>query len=258
VAHTATESVCADCGLVTDADPIDYSPDWGYADDPEENPERARPGNRAHGDRGLGSVRDGGATRDARRQDALNRRAKERKVDRNRRYATTEIHRMTTALELPRYLGDRGKRLFRAVHADGLNGRDLDTVAAAALLCACREAQAGRVAGEIAAVARADERPIQRRLRWVASETGTVLPPPDVAVRIRVVHGRLPEADSTARERAVDRLGDLDAQRVASASPSVVAACLLYDVGPWTQTTVAEAAGVTPTAMRQRRDKLQT
>jgi len=151
VERSATEHVCRDCSLVVEDTPIAHAPDWGRNDDPDSNPERASPSNRLHGDRGLGSQREGSG-RTQRRRDRINRHASRSKVDRNRRYATTEIHRMTTALELPRYVGDRAKRAFVTVHDDGLVGRDLDAIAAACLYLTVRQEQLGRTADEIAAV----------------------------------------------------------------------------------------------------------
>ena len=254
--HSPTETWWRDCGFVLEDSPVDHGPDWGY-DDAETDPERAAPGNRNHHDRGLGTdYQPGDSDPDEERRARIGRHVRlGSKTDRNRGYATTDIHRMTEALELPRWIGERAKRLFRQVHSEGLNGYDLDTVAAASLFTACRENQQGRTADEVADVARTDSATLRRRYRWVVDRCGVAVPPPDTAQRIRVVASKLP-ADADATERALARFDRIDDATLAGTAPSVVAATLLYQAGDWTQAVVCDAAGVTPPALRNCRELL--
>jgi transcription initiation factor TFIIIB Brf1 subunit/transcription initiation factor TFIIB len=175
------------------------------------------------------------------------------KRDRTRSYATTEIHRMAVALELPDHLADRGKHVFRQVHRreDGIEGYDADTVAGACLLAACRDADAGRVAADIAPVARANARSIRRRMLWVADTADVALTPPCLPARVRVIGTRL-DGGQQPIHRAVRQAHALDGATISGAKPSSLAAALLYETGPWTQATIADAADVTTTALRKR------
>jgi len=256
VTSTDTEHYCEECGLVVEESPVDRGPDWRSFADSERNPERAAPGNPNHADRGMGSTRhtQDATNRAGRRQDMLHRHARTgSKTERNRGYATTEIHRMTNALELPEYVGERAKLLFRKAHAEGINGKDLDTVAAACLYAACRRDGMGYTAGDIEEVARTEARPIRRRLYAVANLVDVEIPPPDVAQRLRVVAGRLTPTDREAIRAALTALEEMDDAEIHRGSPSVLVGLLLWQNGPWTQADVGEAAGVTPTAMRNRR-----
>lgn len=247
ITATATEHYCEACGLVTEDSPIDHGPDWRDFGDGD-SPERAMPGNRNHPDRGLGTDT---ATGHRRRDRIAGHTRSGSKRDRNRAYATGEIHRMTAALELPESVGERAKRVFRDLHgATSLEGYDLDTLAASCLYCACRKRQLGRTAGDVAAVARADERPIARRLWWVADVCGLEVPPPSAEARVRVVGARLDADRETVRD-AVGRISE-----DGSGSPSVRAALALYQSDKWMQKTVAEAAGVTPAAVRDCRKRV--
>jgi transcription initiation factor TFIIB len=249
IARTTTEHYCRDCGLVTDAAPIDRGPDWRYSDDPDDDPRRAAPGDRSLPDRGLGA--DAGTTGHARRDRIDRHAATGSKRDRSRAYATSEIQRMATALGVGDAVAERAKRVFRDLHAaQSLEGFDLDAIAPACLYYTLRERQLGRTAGDVAAVARADEQRVTRRLWWVADAVGLAVPPPSVRARVRVVAGRL-DADEPATRRAVDIVSD-----DVNAAPSVQAALALYRVGPWTQAEVADAADVTPAGLRKLRDRV--
>jgi transcription initiation factor TFIIB len=244
VEQNSIEAYCGDCGLVTEDSPVDRGPDWGYYDKHgDTDPGRAAPGNRNMADRGLGTETETGHDRRDRidRHTSLGSRR-----DKTRAYATTEIARMTSALELPRYVGARAKRVFRDLYgATSLEGQDVDAVTGACLYAACREEQLGRTAEDIATLARADERPITRRLWWVADEIGLEIPPPDVRQRTRVVGYRVGLSDA-AVDRAVELVGDVDSR----ASPSVLAAWACWQASHRTQADVADVAGVSRRAIQ--------
>lgn len=238
--------------------PIDHGKDWSISDDPDTERERAAPGNRNHNHRGLGS--------DYRAQEQGTAAARREKInhhvrmgssrDRNRGYASGEIHRMTVALALPEHVGKRAKRIFRDLHADtSLEGVSLDDIAAACLYAACRMHGMGRSPAEIETYARATERMIQRRLWWVAEKLNLEVPPPDVSARIRYIGGQLP-GGSQAVQQAVSHYRELDGTNTSSGSPTTLAAALLYMAGEWTQTEIAETAGCSPVGLRNRRDGL--
>lgn len=253
------ERVCPDCGLVIEADLIDHGPEWRGRYDPErEQQVRTKAGNRDLHDRGLGTVlsADGG-DRDAARRARIHQHARTGdKKDRNRGYATSEIQRMCVALDLGDDLATQAKRLFRAVHEEASQeGHDLDGLAAGAVYGVARIHQRGLAPDAVARIARADAAHITRDWRYLQREAGIEVPPPDPRQRIRVV-AREADVSSQARERAVSALDGLDAQSISNGSPSTLAAALLWLASEQTQAEVAEAAGVTPTGMRQRWHRL--
>lgn len=254
---TATEHYCNECGLVVEDRPIDRGPDWRNLDEGDDK-SHASPAGRDHRNQythGMGSDigRDGNFNA---RQRTINTRVKRgKKKDRNRGYATGEIHRIASTLDIPEHVRERAKRIFTDLHQDHLEGQNLDELAPACLYAACREYETGRVPSEIAEGARCDERPIRRRVWWVANELGLELPPPNVHNRIRVVADKL-RRDRKAVQRAIERLAELDGCAVSRGSPSTLAAALLYQAGEWRQADVADAAGVSCPGLRARRDEL--
>lgn len=253
--HTdGTEDVCQRCGLVVDTDALVREPEYRSFADDDRDPRHYAPGNPNRADRGLGTDLQGDTSGPAagRRHTIHNRAAAGSHADRNRDYATSEIRRVGVAAGLPRPLIARGQHLFRVVHAEGVEGYDLDVLAAASLLAACRDAQAGRTADDLEAAARADARQIRRRLLFVADRAGVLLRPPSVHARIRVVGGRLGVGFDVVREAVA-----IAPDEPAGNSPSGVAAAALWTVADATQERVCEVAGCTPATLRNRTDALE-
>jgi transcription initiation factor TFIIB len=240
------ERVCSQCALVVDTDRIDRGPDWGRddTDAPWDSGKHAKAAAPELADGGLGSVApDLGVTDAAEWQDRLTR---------NRAYATSEIRRIGSALELGLSTVREAQRTFVRLHKrDAVVGKDMDVLAATCLYTTLRKHQRGRTTDEVAAYARCDERPIARRHRWVCDELGLLVPPPDPKQRLRVVAGKLGAAHDTKR-RALRAFERVDEAELSRGSHSTLAAAVLYDVGPWTQADVAEAAGVSPKGLRKR------
>lgn len=254
---TRTEVVCLECGLVLEDSPIDHQPEWRNFDHREDK-SRAMPGNKNRADDGLGSRMGNQSERDRddERRRRLNKHARlQGHRSRNRDYTTTQIRRIGGAVGIPEPTIESGELLFRRYHRDSSEGRDLDELAPACLYAACRMAQRGRVPAELAPAARCSEHRIERVYLVVKRALGLEVPPPDVATRIRVIAGKLPVTQRDA-QHACKRLRELDDARVTSGATSTVAAWLLYEECGLTQKRVCEAACVTPTAMRNRREKL--
>lgn len=257
LARTDTETVCQACGVVVEADPIDHGPDWGHAGPDGEDPRRAKPANRDHHDRGLGStIADGGDL--SARQRALHARSKiERKKDRNRGYATSEIHRMATALGWGDTLRTQAKRLFREVHeGTDQGGRDLDRLTAAAVYAVARVHQRGLAPTQVAAVARTDTTALRRSYGRLTRTLGLAVPPPDAKQRLRVV-AREADVPDRVRERALAHLDALPDADVANGSPSTLVAGLLWAASDAlglgvTQARVCEAADCSKVGLRNR------
>ena len=252
------ELLCPSCGLVLESDRIDHGREWRDQYDPnaEHNGKRTKASNRVLQDRGLGSeisTDGGGDNADWQRKRKRNRWARADKKDRGRGYTTTEIHRITSALDLPGDWGEHAKRLFATVHEDvDLGGHySLDAFAAAAVYAVCRVQQRGLTPADVAAVARCDPDRLRRTYGYLQRETSLQAPPPDAAQRLRVV-ARDADVPETARERALTALEHVPEATVASGSPSTLAAALLWQASEQTQAALADAAGITPNGLRKR------
>lgn len=249
---------CTDCGLVVAETVIDHGPEWRSFPDDETDSERAAPGDRTYAGRGMGSVIGYDGEFDT-RQRTLNGQAKTRtKRERNEAYTTGEARRIASALDLPDGCGDSAAQLVTDLYAatDSLEGKDLDTVAAAAVLVVARVRQQGLTADDVAAVARGvGTQTLLSRRQWLADVLELSVPLPDLGRRLTVVADELDVSQQTLRSarRVLDGLSEMDTQR---GQPSSVAATILWRVADHTQRECADAAGVTTTTIRSLDDKL--
>jgi len=253
------ELYCPACGYVLETNRVDHGREWRDQYDPnaEHNGKRTKASDRVLQDRGLGSeISTDGGTEDPdwQRKRKRNQWARADRKDRGRGYATTEIHRITSALELPGDWGEHAKRLFTSIHEDvDLGGHySLDAFAAAAVYAVCRVQQRGLTPADVAAKARCGPDRLRRTYGYLQRETSLQAPPPDAEQRLRVV-AREAEVPDAAREDALDLLDRVSDHERSRGSPSTLAAALLWVAGEdVTQAGVAEAADVTATAVRMR------
>lgn len=263
-----TDVVCPQCGMVIDTDPVEHGEKewWDYEHVENYSPrERAGPPTDPNlHNRGLGSSigyrgdGSGGGNVNARQESIHNHAQTGSKRDTNRGYATTEIQRMATALEVGQSVAKQAKHLFRQYHeSGGALGNDLDTIAAACLYHVVRTHGLGRSPGDIATVARTEERWIIRQHRRLCNDLGIGCPPPDARQRVRVVASDL-GLEGDAAERAVAILDDAPGHVVGSGSPSTLAGGALYLATEGvTQRKIAEAAGCTEVSVRHRMEDLE-
>lgn len=268
VRQDGTEVVCEACGLVVDEHAIDHGPEWRRFDDDETNPERCYPGDRDRADRGLGSTppwfRAQGPEHD-REVDHRNQIARSgwSRKDRNRDYTTSEIRRLTAALELPDPVAEQATRAFRAWHdAENLGGQNLDRLAAAAVLYAARAAHAGVTADDVLAVARTEGgRGLRRAMHRLADAVGVAVRPPSPQARLdRLVGDSNLDVGPETHTRARTLLDDPPSGR----SPTTLAAAALYLAGggrggrggrwsadsEWTQAELADVADICQQSVR--------
>ena len=258
------ERVCADCGLVVEADRIDHGPEWRSFDDDDTNPKRTgAPLTRSRHDRGL-STEIGRSTRlkgRKRRQMARLRRQHKRtqiasKAERNQVHAFTEIARVTANLSLPEQAKEHACMLFkRAQEEDLLRGRSIEGFAAAALYAACRIGSVSRTRSEIVNVASATLVELQAAYSAMNRDLGLPTGPIDPAEYLPRYASEL-GLSATVETRARDHLEDLREDRhVAGRDPSGVAAGCLYAAAKdhdcsLTQKEAARVADVTPVTLR--------
>ncbi|WP_318568316.1 transcription initiation factor IIB family protein [Salinigranum marinum] len=258
----ASETVCAECGLVVSADHIDHGPEWRSFPDGPSRERTGAPLTRSRHDRGL-STEIGRSTRvkgRKRRQLARmrvqhNRAQISTKRERNQVYVFTEIRSVTAGLSLPTHICEMASTLFRSAQsADIVRRRSLEGFAAA-VYAACRVQGVSRTIEEVVAEARADRGELRAAYDALNRELGLPTGPIDPAEYIPRYATRLgvdAETERRAREYAVS----CTETGVASGrNPSGVAAACLYTAscdlgGDVTQATAADVADVTPVTVR--------
>ncbi|OYR71474.1 transcription initiation factor IIB [Halorubrum ezzemoulense] len=259
------ERVCADCGLVVDADRIDHGPEWRSFDDEDTDPKRTgAPLTRSRHDRGLSTeigrstkVKGRKRRRLARMRTQHNRAQISTKRDRNKVYAYTEIRRLTGVMGLPDSVRDAACALFDSAQEESLlRGRSLEGFAAACVYVACRTADVSRTVGEVCAEAKATEDEHQAAFDAMNRELGLPIAPSgptEYLPRFASDLGCDPAVERRAgelAERAVE-------EGIANGrNPVGVAAACLYTAAreldaECTQQAAADVAGVTPVTVRR-------
>ena len=271
------ERVCGDCGLVVDEAQVDRGPEW-RAFTPEERDEKRRvgaPTTKLMHDKGLSSVidwqdRDGyGNTLSARQREKMQRlrtwderfRTRDHK-DRNLKQALGEIDRMGSALGLPEDVRETASVIYRrALEADLLPGRSIESVATAAVYAAARQMNRPRSMRELASVSRVDETEFKRAYRYINRELELAVEP---ANPLQFVDRIVTEVglDDETRYRARELLRDAEGTGAFNGkSPVGLAAAAIYAAGQLTgerptQSTIAEAADISTVTIRNRYQEL--
>lgn len=276
-AATRGERTCEDCGLVVDADAIDRGPEWRAFTETEAD-ERRRVGapvtERMH-DKGLSTTiswqdEDGYGNqlspqkrKRIRRLRTWDERFRTKDAhERNLRQAFGEIDRMASALGLPEPCRETASVLYRrAVEAELLPGRSIESMATASLYAAARQHGTPRTFMSFEAVSRVDQLPIQRAYRYLARELGLGIAPPDPLEYVGQFASDLgvsDEAERLAREilETGKSAGVHTGKRPAGlAGASIYAAARLTNER-LTQATVCESTDVSEVTIRDRYQEL--
>ena len=257
-----TETVCTECGLVVDEDPIDRGPEWRNFEDGPDRERTGAPLSRSRHDRGL-STEIGRSTRvkgRKRRRLARMRREHDRAkvgstAERNQIYGFTEIRRIVGALSLPDSIRDQACVLFESAQsADLLRGRSLEGFAAAAVYAVCRTNGIARTRAEIGDVARSEETELQAAYGAMNRELGLPTGPIDPGEYLPRYASAL-ELGPAVEARARTLIDEQPDGAISGRNPSGVAAAALYaaakdaPAGP-TQAEAADVADVTPVTLR--------
>jgi transcription initiation factor TFIIB len=271
------ETVCADCGLVVEADEIDRGPEW-RAFDASERDEKSRVGapttNMMH-DKGL-STNIGWRDEDAygrslsskQRQKMQRLRTWDERFrtrnskERNLKQALGEIDRMASALGLPDNVRETASVIYRrALDEDLLPGRSIEGIATASLYAAARQAGNPRTIDEFAEVSRVEEMEFKRAYRYVVRELGLEVKPADPASYVGRFASDLAVSDEAERrardllETAKSRALHSGKNPVGLAAAAIYAAALLSNEKV-TQSEVSEVADVSEVTIRNRYQEL--
>ncbi|TQQ83777.1 transcription initiation factor IIB family protein [Halonotius terrestris] len=258
------ETVCSNCGLVVDSDPIDHGPEWRSFNDSQTNPERTgAPLTVARHDRGLSTEigYDSGLSEQRRRQFVRLRRQHNRarvrsKRERNQIYAFTEIRRLSSEESLPTQVRDHACSLFKSAQAESLlRGRSLEGFAAACVYAACRIEELSRTVEETVTTAKADRGEFQAAYDALNRELGLPVAPTSPAEYLPRYATEL-ELSSEIERRARELVERTQREGIANGrNPSGVAAACLYTAAKeadaeLTQQEAADIASVTPVTLR--------
>ena len=271
------ESVCADCGLVVEADSVDRGPEW-RAFDSREKDEKSRVGapttNTMH-DKGLSTNIDWrdkdayGNSLGSRQREKMQRlrkwnerfRTRDSK-ERNLKQALGEIDRMASALGLPSNVRETASVIYRrALNEDLLPGRSIEGVSTACVYAAARQAGVPRSLDEIAEVSRVEKNEVARTYRYVVRELGLEVQPADpesYVPRFASGLGLSDESEHRARkllQNAKEKGVHSGKSPVGLAAAAVYAAALLTNEKT-TQAAVSEVADISEVTIRNRYHEL--
>ncbi|ADC64728.1 Transcription factor TFIIB cyclin-related protein [Ferroglobus placidus DSM 10642] len=266
--HSRGEVFCQDCGIVVEDARLDYGPEWRSYDS-ERGMQRARAGPPVvltlH-DKGftttIGNDRDshGNPLSPKTRIQFTRLRKWQSKIrtnssaERNLVRSLMELERITSSLGLPKSITERAALIYRRVVSNNLTrGRCIDSIVAAAVYAACREAGLPRTLDEVAAHSSVDKRSVGRAYRFLARTLG-LKPAPitstDYVPKICAALG----VSGEVQERALEIVNEAEKSMV-SRSPAGVAAAAVYIASILlgerrTQREVAGVAGVTEVTIR--------
>ncbi len=271
------ETVCADCGLVVEADSVDRGPEW-RAFDASERDDKSRVGapttNMMH-DKGLSTNigwqdRDGyGKSLSSSQREKMQRlrtwnerfRTRNSK-ERNLKQALGEIDRMASALGLPDTVRETASVIYRrALSENLLPGRSIEGVATASLYAAARQAGNPRSLDEFTAVSRVDKMEHTRTYRYVVRELGLEVQPADPESYVPRFVSRLDlpeEVERAAREllKRAKETGITSGKSPVGLAASAVYAAALLSNRKVTQSEVSEVADISEVTIRNRYKEL--
>ncbi len=275
--YERAELVCADCGLVVDAEFVDQGPEW-RAFDHDQRMKRSRVGapmTYTIHDKGLSTMIDwrnrdsyGKSISSKNRAQLYRLRKWQRRIrvsnatERNLAFALSELDRMASALGLPRTVRETAAVVYRkAVDKNLIRGRSIEGVAAAALYAACRQCSVPRTLDEIGEVSRVSRKEIGRTYRFISRELSLKLMPTSPIDYVpRFCSGLTLKGE--VQSKSVDILRQASEKELTSGrGPTGVAAAAIYIASILcgerrTQREVADVAGVTEVTIRNRYKEL--
>jgi len=275
--HLHGEVVCADCGLVMEANIIDQGAEW-RAFDSEQTEKKARTGPSMtvmlH-DKGLSTeigwqnIDHAGKAIPTRNRYALYRMRKWQRrtrvsnaTERNLALALAELDRMASRIGLPRNVRETAAVNYRkAVEKRLIRGRSIEGVAAASLYAACRQCGVPRTLDEISEVSRTGRKEIGRTFRFMVRELKMQLAPTTPNDYISRFCSSL-GLDNEVQAKTLEIINQAHAKELTSGrGPTGVAASAIYIASVLcgkrrTQKEIADVVGVTEVTIRNRYKEL--
>jgi len=261
------ERICTDCGLVITHEAIDHGPEW-RAYSAKQSQEKSRvgpPRTVQRHDHGLGSNIGGSLTESfqMRRMRRLNNQYESKKA-RNKAHLLREIKRLVDSLGLSGTIADRASKIGTQAHEANLAvGRSLEAVATAATIAAFRETRFPIPLSELKTHVSDSQHICLSVLQEIYSLTDIspqILTPSEHVPRL-VSALKLPQSIEQAAISLCDRA---EANQLhIGRNPASIASAALYAVtrhlkDPPTQKTIADAADLSPSTLRDNHQFLKT
>lgn len=272
-----SESVCENCGLVTDEQAIDRGPEWrSFNEEQRQNKSRVgAPTTPLMHDKGLSTIISWSDTDAHGRPLPSRKRARFQRLrqwderfrtqdaqDRTLKQAFDEIDRMASALGLPETVRETAGVLYRrAVEDDLLPGRSIEGMATAALYASARQQHVPRSPSAVERVSRVEKTRFQRAYRYLSRELALEIEPESPVQHLPQLSSTL-DVTEEAHRRAEEILEVAQRNGVHSGkSPVGVAASALYAATyltneKLTQETVSSAADISKVTIRTRYQEL--
>jgi len=269
------ETSCTVCGLIIEEYRIDHAGNPREHYDPERSKRTGPPLTNGRHDRGISS--EIGRTHDTKgntipgtKRRQLNRlrtqhgRARWRSTaERNLGHACTEIARLVSALELPRFVRESASSTYRdAQQAELIQGRSIESMAAGAVYATCRCGGFTVSVGEVADVSVCSRGQVLNAYRVLNVELTLetpVIQPESLLPKLATACDCSKEVQHRALELTMEAI---DAGVANGRSPAGVAAGCLYTAVVerellTTQADIAEAADIAVETLRSRYQELQ-
>ncbi|MFA6530287.1 MAG: transcription initiation factor IIB [Candidatus Micrarchaeia archaeon] len=272
------ELLCAQCGLIIAENIQDAGPEW-RAFDAEQKEKRARGGapiKYMRPNKGLVTEIDQynrdirGGKISPKKQAQLYRMRKWHKrvsiatsMERNLVIALAELDRVASSLGLPENIKESAALLYRkAVKAELIRGRLIESVVAAVIYAICRMRGIPRTLDEISKASGIEKKEIGRAYRFLKTELGIDVPLTDPGQYVPKFATAL-KLGGQVQEEAIKLIKkSLKKGLISGRGPTGVAAAALYISSAMfgekrTQKEVADVAGVTEVTIRNRYRELK-
>jgi transcription initiation factor TFIIB len=267
------EVACRGCGLVLEANMVDFSQEWRDFEDDSGGSGRSAgaPMTYTKHDQGLGTelgkLGDIYGIKDKKLRDKFFRLRKwqyriSTAIERNLKLALSELKRVSSFLKLPKSVEEEAARIYTMAVQRGLvRGRSMESVVAGALYAACRRHDVPRTLDELSEASGIERKEIGRTYRFITRELQVkILPsnPSDYIPRFASSLDLSPKSQS----RAVEILEQAHKVGLTSGrGPTGIAAAALYVSAlihgeKRTQREVADVARVTEVTIRNRYKEL--
>lgn len=265
------ETVCGNCGLVLSDKTVEARPEWrNFAGEADHKTRAGNPTSLARHDMGLATVigkenRDAkGALLSATVRSAIGRwrtwdsRGMSRSSsDRNLQKAFDDLNRLKTRLNLSSAMVEKTAYIYRKANEKRLaRGRSISSLLGACIYISCRELGSSLSLKEISASINVKRNDLARIYRIILLELELKVPEIDPVLCIIRIANKAGLSEKTKREAI--RTADAAAlEKRAGKNPMGYAASVLYmactvNGEHITQSTLADAAGVTEVTLRNR------
>ena len=272
------ERHCAECGMVIENRIIDQSAEWRDYTSDGVRTDRSRVGapssNLLH-DKGLSTTIDwqnrdysGSAISSKNRPQMYRMRKWQQRAkttrykDRNLITALNRIQYLCSKLDLPKSLAERASAIYRrALEANMIRGRSIDTTAAAAVFIANQQMQTARTVDDIAKEFKINPKEVGRTYRFMKRGLKIRTPPPSPLVYVSRFCSELHLNKKTEnRIREIIELAE-ERELTYGKSPCGITAAAIYIAGyeteqVRTQREISDVTNVTEVTIRNRYKQL--